>query len=607
MHTATMETAAMGTSGNGRKRTRRAAKRDITDLVDLKVGLYCRVSLDKDDTGKSTTDQAAIGREWAEKVGAVIVGEYIEPGSMSGSRYATKAREEYARLLADIGDGKLDAVWFWEQSRTSRRLDVFAELRNLCRDMGVLWVERDRVIDPNDNNDMLSAGFKALISEQESEMTSLRVTRGKASSAQQGRRAGQIAYGYKALYASDGRYLHDVPDMFDGDGKPVEDSPAYVVREIYTRIMRGHSINSIRRDLAERGVTTKRGYRWQNSTIRNVATSPTYLGQRVYQVGEDTSQTDRVKHVLDGVKTAWPPLVDAETWWAVHRILSDQSRTTTRPGRAVHLLSSLAVCAECGGKLARKKSPPQVRATHPHSYWCTDRACVGIYADALDDYVEKVMVRWLSNPDTVADLTRVDDSAAAAQARADVEQLRADLTTLHQDARAGRVSPTVATMSEAGIKERIADAEQRIQAATLPPVLRGNIGAQAQSGWDDLDVGVKRQIIAAVADIRLLKVGRHGNRAVPVQARVSWRWLLGPNEGAEEGGGIDQTLRAHRDAEADRLAERRAKTAHLRDAGWTREMIAEELKVSVHTVKKDITAARRNPEEVPNEPAAPSE
>jgi site-specific DNA recombinase len=277
MSTATMETAAMSTSGNGRKRTRRSAKRDINDMVDRRVGLYCRVSIDKDDTGKSTTDQAAIGREWVEKVGAVIADAYIEKGSRSASRFATKDREEYTRLLADIEAGKLEVVWFWEQSRSSRRLDVFAELRNICRDRGVLWVERDRVIDPNDNNDMMMAGFKAIISEQDSEMTSLRVTRGKASSAQAGRRAGRVAYAYKALYASDASYLHDVPDMFDGDGKPVEDSPAYIVREIYTRILAGHSITSIRRDLNDRGVTTKQGYPWANSKILTVATSPTYL------------------------------------------------------------------------------------------------------------------------------------------------------------------------------------------------------------------------------------------------------------------------------------------------------------------------------------------
>jgi hypothetical protein len=248
-----------------------------------------------------------------------------------------------------------------------------------------------------------------------------------------------------------------------------------------------------------------------------------------------------------------------------------------------------------------------VRAKHSHLYWCIDRACVGIYADVLDDYAEKVMVRWLSNPDTVADLTQVDDSAAAAQARADKEQLLAERTSLYREVEAGRVSPVVATKAEAGLKERIEEAQQRIEAATLPPVLRGNIGAQARTGWDALDVGVKRQIIAAVADIRVQKVGRHGNRPVPAKARVLWRWLLGPDEGAELGG-ADEAIPAHRDAEADRLAERREKAAHLRTAGWTREMIAEELKVSVSTVKKDITAARRNQtEEVPNDPAAPSE
>src|SRR5215207_5125979 len=151
---------------------RRRPRTNNTDMADLRVGLYCRVSLDKDDSGKSTTDQAAIGREWAEKVGAVVAGEYIEPGSRSASRFATKARDEFDRLVADIEASKLDAIWFWEQSRSSRRLDVFAQLRDSCRKMGVLWVERDRVVDPNDNSDMLSAGFKALMSEQESEMTS---------------------------------------------------------------------------------------------------------------------------------------------------------------------------------------------------------------------------------------------------------------------------------------------------------------------------------------------------------------------------------------------------------------------------------------------------
>ncbi|HEX6758633.1 MAG TPA: recombinase family protein [Propionibacteriaceae bacterium] len=513
--------------------TRRPPPRtNTTDLTDLRVGLYCRVSLDKDDTGKSTTDQRDVGRRWAADHGAIVVDEYIEPGSRSASRFATKDREEFDRLVADIEAGRLDAIWFWEQSRSSRRLGVFAELRDSCRQMGVLWVERDRVVDPNDNSDMLSAGFKALISEQESEMTSLRVERGKKSSAYAGRRAGRPPYGYKTVYDPDGR-THDEPNLFDGDGVPVGDSPADVVREIYARILAGHSITNIRHDLNDRGIRTTAGYPWANSKIRGIATNPTYIGKRVHQVGDGIRQTDRVKMILDGVETEWPPLVDDETFWAVHRILDDPARKTTRSGprTGIYLLSSVARCGECGSKLAVKKTPVNNRRTEfKKSYSCRDRVCVGIGMDLLDDYVEKVMVRWLSDPEVVADLTRVEDSGAAALARGDLERLRAELEDLYRDARAGRVSAMIATTTETGLKERIHEAEQQIQAATLPPVLRGRIGPQARGGWEALDLEVKRQIIRVVADIRVQSVGRaHRGGPVPAKDRVTWRWLLSPD------------------------------------------------------------------------------
>jgi site-specific DNA recombinase len=98
------------------------------------------------------------------------------------------------------------------------------------------------------------------------------------------------------------------------------------------------------------------------------------------------------------------------------------------------------------------------------------------------------------------------------------------------------VSATIATLDEQRLQEAIAEAEQRVQDATLPQVLRGNIGPQAKAGWYALDLESKRQIIRTVADIRVRRVGRGGNRQVPMQDRVEWRWLLGPETQPAEGG-----------------------------------------------------------------------
>ena len=169
-------------------------------------------------------------------------------------------------------------------------------------------------------------------------------------------------------------------------------------------------------------------------------------------------------------------------------------------------------------------------------YVCRDRSCIGIYQSDLDAYVERVMVAWLSDPDVVADLTAGEDSAAAKQARADAEQGRAELQQLYRDIAAGTVSATIGTMSERRLQEAIAEAELRVQDATVPRVLRGNIGPQAKAGWYALDLETKRQIIRAVADVRVHRVGRGGNKQVPVQDRVEWRWLLGPEAQPAEGG-----------------------------------------------------------------------
>lgn len=517
-------------------RTKRPAGRQISgDLTDLRVGLYCRVSRDGEQDEKSTQDQAAVGRDWIEKNGARLAGEYIEKGSRSASRFATKEREEFTRLCDDVAAGKLDVVWVWAIDRSNRNLKVFAELRDLFQTHGVWLSVNGRMHDPNNYDDWMMLGFTSIFGERYSEELSKNVTRGKKSSAHGGRRAGRVPYGYRRVFAPDGT-RHDEPDLFDGNGRPVEDSPASVVREIYSRLLGGESLTKIRQNLNDRGLRGGQGRPWTNWSVRYIATNPAYIGKRVYQAYTIGVITDRVKSILPGVEGNWPPLIDAETFWAVHRLLADRTRHTgatnagrPRDGRARHLLSALAYCAVCGSKLAYKL-PSQgrnQRQKHP-LYYCQANACIGIYAHVLDDFVEKVMVRWLSDPDVAAELTKADDSSAGTQARADLEQFRGELDQLYRDAKAGRVSAVIATTTEQGLLARIAEAEERVESATLPAVLRGKIGPQAKAGWDALDVEVKRQIIRVVADIRVRQVGRRGHVLVKAIDRVTWTWLLGP-------------------------------------------------------------------------------
>jgi site-specific DNA recombinase len=507
------------------------------DLRDLRVGLYCRVSRrgDDDDAAdkavqeKSTRDQEREGRHWIAQHQCKLAGVYVDDG-ISASWYAEgKKRQEFERLQTDIGAGKLDVVWFWEQSRSTRRLGVYADLRDLCRKHGVLWVIRDRVYDPGNASDMLSPAIQAIIAEDESEKLSDRVYRGKESGAAAGRPAGRPPYGYRRVY-EERRSVRDVPDEWNDVGRPIEDTPAYIVREIFDRLASGATVLSIWRDLNARGIPTQGGKRWYHSTVRWIAMNPAYIGKRI-----------RHGKIMDGVAGFGEPLVDEETFWAVQRILTDESRSTWRArsnDTIPALLSSLARCAECGAKLIRAKGQSTGRSKErPPFYHCAELDCVTITTPRLDDYVEEVIVRWLADPAVAAVLTAGDDSATAKMARADANRARIELEEWRQLAERGEVTPVSFARAEKALLDRIQAADDIAQAATMPTVLRGKLGKQARTGWDDLDRDGKRQLIRTVADIRVRRSEpwQRGPRALPVHERVEWRWLLGPTAQSPEG------------------------------------------------------------------------
>ena len=582
----------------------RSPRRDVSDLTGQRAGVYLRVSrADRDDKRKPTLDeerststQRRIFDEWAERTGVVLADEYADP-DMSASRFADrKNRPEFERMTADVKAGKLDVLWFWEISRQQRRLDVFADLRDLCRDHGVLWVFRDRVADPANSGDMLLAGIQSMMAEDESEKLSIRVFDGKESSAGKGKRAGRLPYGYKRGMWDPvtETFGPDEPNVSDGEDG-YKDSPAFIVREIFDRIKAGESITAIRRDLNDRGIRTRPGKNnpdgsiWNNSVIRYIAMNPHYAGKRVRHIERGGGLSNRASKILQGVPVTWPPLVDEDTFWAVYRKLADPARTTTKTDRpGGRLLSAVARCGVCGGKLTVHKANSRQRQ-RDDIYTCKEKSCTGIYVSDLEDYVTEVMIRWLSHPETATQLAGNGDREALKLAHADLDRANAEHGDLLRSAKRRRITLAMAEAMEHEILERIDDARRRIEDAAAPAVLQGLIGEQAADGWDELTVPQRRQVIAAVADIRLHRVGRHGRRQVPARDRVEWKWLLGPGAGQEDTG-VGERIRAHYAAQAGRMADRRAKVAHLRASGLSRADIAHELGLTVSTVARDTAA-----------------
>ena len=288
-----------------------------------------------------------------------------------------------------------------------------------------------------------------------------------------------------------------------------------VVREIFDKVTGGTPLITIENDLNSRGVPSPAGTEWRRGVIRKMALNPAYIGKRVL----------RGEVVGDGM---WDGLVDEDVYWAVVRLLKDPSRTTTRPGRAVHLLSYIVLCGECGGPTS--KNTVMSHGWTGDLYTCLRKRCAAAPMALMDEYVQRVVVAWLSRPDIYEILTaQTATDADVAHARAEADRLRADLEDWRKLAEAGEVTPISFARAEKGLLAQIAGHEARAAEAGIPPVLRGRIGEQAVAAWAELghEVAVKREIIRTVADIRLKSAGK-GNRRPFGRHRLEWKWKFGP-------------------------------------------------------------------------------
>ncbi|MFI9559353.1 recombinase family protein [Nonomuraea endophytica] len=104
---------------------------------DLRAAIYDRVSKDTRRDATSVRNQHQATQAACAANGWLIAGTYTD-NHRSASRFATRPREDWERLLEDLGGGLYDVLVLWESSRGDRELEMWARLLNLCRRRGIL-------------------------------------------------------------------------------------------------------------------------------------------------------------------------------------------------------------------------------------------------------------------------------------------------------------------------------------------------------------------------------------------------------------------------------------------------------------------------------------
>ena len=307
----------------------------------------------------------------------------VTDNDRSASRFASRTREAWPSLIADLETGKYDVLVLWEPSRGSRDLVVWAALLDTCRRHGVQThvTSHGRTYDLAQPRDWRTLAEDGVDSAYESEKTSQRILRAMTSNAVAGPPARLLPLRL---------HPHLRPRTGALTGQAVDPETAGVVREIIQRIAASEPVSVVTEDLNRRNIPSPAGKVWQRAVIRKVALNPAYIAQRTHD-GESHAAT-------------WEPLVSEADFYGARSVLKARGRVGRRPGRTKHLLSYIATCGVCGAPLG---------ATVARGYFCSSKHCTQAKTELVDSVVEGAIIARLEREDILDDLSGRDDAAAS--------------------------------------------------------------------------------------------------------------------------------------------------------------------------------------------------
>jgi DNA invertase Pin-like site-specific DNA recombinase len=458
--------------------------------------MYLRQSLDR--TGEAVA--VARQREDCEKLCAEkgwLPVEYIDNDTSASSG---KKRRAYERMVADIADGKLEAVVAWDLDRLHRRpveLESFIDLADRHR-LALATVSGD--VDLSTPQGRLVARLKGSVARHEVEHKSARQRRAMEQLAAQGVPKWRRAFGY-----------------LDDTHQP-DPQTAPLVKQAYAAVLAGGSISDVARAWNEAGAYGLTGKPWTASTVSLFLRAPRNAGLRAHN------------NEIVG-KGNWPALVDESTWRAAQSIFNAPGRAPGRKSVRQHLLTGVLRCGKdgCGGYMSGQwvmqahKGGPRA---HSITYACKKCRGCSVRAEHVEPLLYRVVTGRLVMPDAV-DLLKAEqhDEAEAEALRTQANELLADLDNIAVERAERLLTGRQAKIASDRIQEKLDAIERKQQDAERLRVFDGiPLGTpEAADTVKGLSPDRFRAVLDVLMTVTVVPVGKGGHVFNPERVQVVWR------------------------------------------------------------------------------------
>jgi len=461
----------------------------------VRVGVYARISEDRDGQQTATERQLRDCREMAQRRGWEVADEFED---VDISAYSKKARRpEFERMLEALRGGDIRGVVVWKLDRLSRQQRDLVRVMEACEQHKAFIASVMEPIDTRENYGQFVAELLVAQARMESANTSARQKRKHAELARQGVPiiGGSRTFGYSR------DMMAIIPDEVE------------LIREAAELVFAGESIRGVCRQWKARGVVSTQGKFWQPSSLKRMLTSPTISARRE----------------LGGLMTQgqWPAVIDEATSSRLRSILRDPGRRTSPGSARRYVLSGFLRCGRCGERLLARPRPDHVRR-----YVCVLQtghpSCgkMAVLAEPVERLLYEMVAQVLDHEALGAALSirSAEDDGLAQKIAAD----DAALATLNNDFYVERMlSREEYVTARATLTGRIdanrAAAAKRDGRSVIGKFIGG--GGQFQAAWEAGSLDWRRAVIGALIDHIVIESAVKGrNFFEPGRVKPVWRF-----------------------------------------------------------------------------------
>ncbi|MHA6759881.1 recombinase family protein [Streptacidiphilus sp. PAMC 29251] len=444
-----------------------------------RVGIYCRISNDKEGAGLGVKRQEADCRLMAAALGWTVIGVYVDNDVSAADR--RKIRHEYQRLLSDIENGRIDAVISWHTDRLHRQPRELEDFIDLVEDMKIeINTVKAGILDITSPSGRMIARVHAAIAKHEVEHKRERVLSKVEELARQGKihNGGHRPFGYTRIYEGEGPRRKVIRDE-------VNPEEAKIIRECARRALEGESLSTIVQSLHARDILTSTGRPWTLQAMRAMLRSGRIAGLKEHK-----------RQVIG--KAVWPGIVPQDQHDQLRALLDHPTRFSGGlRGVRKHPLSGLVRCT-CSPHHPAMKIRTRTD-TKRLAYACPARADGGCQSRTIDhdhlmNHMKALILAHVEKMEA-AEEEDTDDPSAELEAKiANWEFRMGELTEAFADgdrnAREYRDATEALRSRIDGARFEIAKhgVRQRVEVTS----------AEMREAWDDWPLERKRTILVGL-------------------------------------------------------------------------------------------------------------